>query len=42
VGEEFSERGPNVLSYLQHIFQEGKKYFSGGFAPPGYGPGAKS
>jgi len=26
-GEEFSERGPNFLNYVQHIFQGGPKIF---------------
>ena len=26
-GEEFSERGPNFLNYVQHIFQGGQKIF---------------
>jgi len=29
VGEEFSERGPNFLNYVQHIFQ-GEKEILGG------------
>jgi len=27
MGEEFSERGPNFLNYVQHIFSEGEKFF---------------
>ena len=32
----FSERGPNFLNYVQHIFPGGKKHFLGGLRPPGY------
>jgi len=36
-GEEFSERGPNFLNYVQHIFSGGAKNFARGRSPPGYG-----
>ena len=33
-GEEFSERGPNFLNYVQHIFPGVGEKFSRGSAPP--------
>ena len=33
-GEEFCERCPNFLNYVQNIFPRGAKNFLGGFAPP--------
>jgi len=41
-GAQFFKVYPIFLSYGQHIFQGGRIKFYGGFAPPGYGPGAKS
>ena len=38
-GEEFSERGPNFLNCVQHIFPRGAQNFAGGVSPPSYGPG---
>jgi len=32
-GKEFSEKGPNFLNYVQHIFPVGKKICSGGTKP---------
>jgi len=29
-GEEFSERGPNFLNYVQHTFPGGQKFSIGG------------
>ena len=39
--EEFSERGPNILNYILHIFWGVVKIFAGGLAPlrsDSYGP----
>jgi len=33
-GEMFSERGPDFLNYVQHIFPGGAKIFLGGDSPP--------
>jgi len=34
-GEEFSERGPNFVNYVQHIFSGGRKKFQGVSTPCG-------
>jgi len=31
--EEFSERGPNLLNYVQHTFPGWAKSFAGGISP---------
>jgi len=33
-GEEFSERGPNFLNYVQNIFPGAGEIFSRGASPP--------
>jgi len=36
-GEEFSERDPNFLNYVQYIFPGDEKFFPRGASPPWLG-----